>query len=106
MDMFEEGGEVPSVEPMKIQHSQVERPIIPSSPENDSSSKPSTSETAGEETASSVAGKGPRLTPKPGEHNCDKKNPRLCFSFYKHLHYMLIYYSYNESTVKKNKHCS
>ncbi|KAM9476861.1 arginyl-tRNA--protein transferase 1 isoform 1-T1 [Clarias gariepinus] len=75
MDMFEEGGEVPSVEPMKIQHSQVERPIIPSSPENDSSSKPSTSETAGEETASSVAGKGPRLTPKPGQGADPSKPP-------------------------------
>ncbi|XP_053476565.1 arginyl-tRNA--protein transferase 1 isoform X3 [Ictalurus furcatus] len=64
--MFEEGGEVPPVDPGKIQHSQVERPIIPSSPENDNDSRPSTSETSREETVSSSAGKSPRLMPKPG----------------------------------------
>ncbi|KAF4090049.1 hypothetical protein AMELA_G00047480 [Ameiurus melas] len=66
--MFEEGGEVPSVDPGKIQHSQVELPIIPSSPENDNDSRPSTSETSREETVSSgtSAGKSPRLMPKPG----------------------------------------
>lgn len=68
--MFGEGGEVPPVDPGKIQHSQVERPIIPSSPENDNDSRPSTSETSREETVSSSAGKSPRLMPKPGEcHN-------------------------------------
>lgn len=65
--MFEEGGEVPPVDPVKIKHSQVERPIIPSSPERANDSKPSTSETSREETVSSSAGKSPRLTPKPGE---------------------------------------
>lgn len=65
--MFEEGGEVPPVDPVKIKHSQVERPIIPSSPERDNDSKPSTSETSGEETMSTSAGKSPRLPPKPGE---------------------------------------
>ncbi|KAF5900378.1 arginyl-tRNA--protein transferase 1-like isoform X2, partial [Clarias magur] len=75
MDMFEEGGVVPSVEPVKIQHSQVERPVIPSNPENDSSSKPSTSETASEETVSSAAGKSPRLTPKPGQGADPTKPP-------------------------------
>ncbi|XP_060781372.1 arginyl-tRNA--protein transferase 1 isoform X2 [Neoarius graeffei] len=64
--MFEEGGEVPPVDPVKIKHSQVERPIIPSSPERANDSKPSTSETSREETVSSSAGKSPRLTPKPG----------------------------------------
>ncbi|KAB5582004.1 hypothetical protein PHYPO_G00182180 [Pangasianodon hypophthalmus] len=64
--MFEEGGEVPPVDPVKIQHSQVERPIIPSRPEKDNDSKPSTSETPREETVSSAAGKSPRLMPKPG----------------------------------------
>lgn len=65
--MIEEGVEVPLVEPVNITHSQVERPIIPSSPEKDSDSKPSTSETSREETVSPSAGKNPRLTPKPGE---------------------------------------
>ncbi|KAG7334333.1 hypothetical protein KOW79_002740 [Hemibagrus wyckioides] len=64
--MIEEGAEVPLVEPVNIMHSQVERPIIPSSPEKDSDSKPSTSETSREETVSPSAGKNPRLTPKPG----------------------------------------
>ncbi|XP_047010312.1 arginyl-tRNA--protein transferase 1 isoform X7 [Ictalurus punctatus] len=64
--MFGEGGEVPPVDPGKIQHSQVECPIIPSSPENDNDSRPSTSETSREETVSSSAGKSPRLMPKPG----------------------------------------
>ncbi|XP_053088536.1 arginyl-tRNA--protein transferase 1 isoform X6 [Pangasianodon hypophthalmus] len=64
--MFEEGGEVPPVDPVKIQHSQVERPIIPSCPEKDNDSKPSTLETPREETVSSAAGKSPRLMPKPG----------------------------------------
>lgn len=65
--MFEEGGEVPLVEPVNIQHSQVESPIIPSSPEKVKDPQPSTSETSGEETVPSSAGKSPRLMPKPGE---------------------------------------
>lgn len=73
--MFEEGGEVPPVEPVNIQHSQVERPIIPSSPEEVKDPQPSTSETSGEETVASSAGKSPRLTPKPGElHDKRQRN--------------------------------
>ncbi|MCJ8730871.1 hypothetical protein PDJAM_G00189480 [Pangasius djambal] len=64
--MFEEGGGVPPVDPVKIQHSEVERPIIPSRPEKANDSKPSTSESPREEMVSSAAGKSPRLTPKPG----------------------------------------
>ncbi|KAK3573621.1 hypothetical protein QTP86_029989, partial [Hemibagrus guttatus] len=65
MDMIEEGVAVPLVEPVNIMHSQVERPIIPSSPEKGNDSKPSTSETSREETVSPSAGKSPRLAPKP-----------------------------------------
>lgn len=65
--MLEEGGEVLPVTPMKIQHSQVERPVIASGPEKDDGTKPSTSESSREETMPSSSGKSPRLTPKPGD---------------------------------------
>ncbi|TSN48458.1 Arginyl-tRNA--protein transferase 1 [Bagarius yarrelli] len=64
--MFEKEGEVCPVEPVKIQHSQVELPIIPSSPEKNTVSKPSTSETSKTETVSPPAAKSPRLPPKSG----------------------------------------
>lgn len=67
--IFEEVGEVPLVEPVKIMHTQVEVPIISSGVEKDTDSKPSTSETSEtrEETVLLSAGKSPRLEPKPGE---------------------------------------
>ncbi|XP_037394462.1 arginyl-tRNA--protein transferase 1 isoform X4 [Pygocentrus nattereri] len=63
---FEAGGGVPPVDPVKMQQSQVERPLIPSSPEGDGDAKPASSETSREEAASSPAVKSPRLAPKPG----------------------------------------
>ncbi|XP_060727907.1 arginyl-tRNA--protein transferase 1 isoform X1 [Tachysurus vachellii] len=64
--IFEEVGEVPLVEPVKIMHTQVENPIISSGVEKDTDSKPSTSETSREETVFPSAGKSPRFEPKPG----------------------------------------
>lgn len=56
------------MEPVKIQHSQVESPIFSSIPEkDDDDSKPSTSETSREDAVSPSAKKSPRLTPKPGK---------------------------------------
>ncbi|XP_036429535.1 arginyl-tRNA--protein transferase 1 isoform X2 [Colossoma macropomum] len=63
---FELGGGVPPVDPVKMQQSQVERPIIPSGPEGDGDAKPASPETSREEPASSPAVKSPRLAPKPG----------------------------------------
>lgn len=69
---FEEGRGIPLVDPVKMQQSQVELPIIPSNPEEDRETKPASSETTREE-PSSPAGKGPRLAPKPGEPFKHKK---------------------------------
>ncbi|KAI4890740.1 hypothetical protein NFI96_002634 [Prochilodus magdalenae] len=55
---FEARGAVPPVDP-------VERPIIPSSPEEDGDTKPASSETSREEPASSPTAQSPRPAPKP-----------------------------------------
>lgn len=65
--MFEEGGKVLPVDLVNIQHSQAERPVIPSSSEKDDGTKPSTSESSREETMPPSSGKSPRILPKPGD---------------------------------------
>ncbi|XP_072533593.1 arginyl-tRNA--protein transferase 1 isoform X3 [Salminus brasiliensis] len=73
---FEDGRGMPPVNPVKMQQSQVERPIMSSNPEDIDEARPATSETSREELASSPAVKGPRHLPKPGE-GADPRKP-LC----------------------------
>ncbi|XP_062851047.1 arginyl-tRNA--protein transferase 1 isoform X2 [Trichomycterus rosablanca] len=73
--MLEKGGDGSSMDPVKIQHSQVERPIISISPEKDMDTNSAASETSGKEPASSSpAVKSPRLAPKPGV-GADRSRP-------------------------------
>ncbi|XP_046729248.1 arginyl-tRNA--protein transferase 1 isoform X1 [Silurus meridionalis] len=73
--MVEEGGEVPPLHPVEIQHAQVEHPIVPISVEEDTDAKPLTSESLREKTVSAAAGKSPRVTPKPGAGADPSKPP-------------------------------
>ncbi|KAI5611552.1 arginyl-tRNA--protein transferase 1 [Silurus asotus] len=73
--MVEEGGEVPPVHPVEIQHAQVEHPIVPISVEENIDAKSLTSESLREEAVSAAAGKSPRVTPKPGAGADPSKPP-------------------------------
>lgn len=66
--MIETGGCGPTVNPVKIQQSQLEHPNICSKPEKNMETSITASETSGQEqTSSSPAIKSQRLAPKPGE---------------------------------------